>query len=199
MELWSWLLPAGCKISVIDNIRSIERLNNSSLEQFNVLKPSQHKQFNIGMVQYGEEVKDFAFALRCFKEIVKKDKRYTLHLAGKSYLMNNHKDPEEIQNLIDEIGESHIKEHGYVTDISKFYQNIGIILSTSIREGSHEAIIEGMYFGCVPVIRNWPLLDVFNGAKHAFPDYENYSNEMNSSTKLLMLVKTITNSQKRQR
>lgn len=177
LELWSWLLPPGCKISVIDNIRSIQRFSNISYEKFYGLEACEYRKFNIGMVQYGEEVKDFAFALRCFKKIVEEDKRYTLHLAGNSFLINNHKDSEYLQTLINEIGEKHIKEHGFVTDISKFYKDIGIMLSTSIREGSHEAIVEGMYFGCVPVIRNWPLLDVFNGAKNAFPDYENYSNE----------------------
>lgn len=173
LELWSWLLPEDLKISVIDNLRSVERFASYSQNSIQ----DNNRPFQLGMVQYAENVKDLAFALRCLKVLRRQDLRYRIHLAGKPFTGGIHKLDNEISELYNEIGSEVIIEHGYVEEISDFYHNVGIILSTSIREGSHESVIEGAYHGCVPCIRNWPLLAPFNGAALAFPDYGVYETE----------------------
>ena len=173
VELWGWIIPPDIKIVVLDNIRNKERLGDNSKG----LLDSKVRRWSLGMVQYSDEVKDLQFALRVFESLRRRDARYTLHLAGKPILDQENNSFKYIQKLKMEFGENSIIIHGYVTDIGSFYKSIGHILSTSMREGSHESIIEGLYFGCIPAIRNWPLLASYSGAKKAFPDYEIFDRE----------------------
>lgn len=76
---------------------------------------------------------------------------------------------------------SELIESGHVVfekasdDVAKWYGNIGLILSTSDSEGSHQAIAEGMFSGCVPVIRSW------DGASsiYGYPVFDNLNDMKN--------------------
>lgn len=164
LELWGWLLPEDIKITVLQNIRSKERL-----KQKNKIDHL-HRKKTIGMLQYSMEVKDLNFAIDVFEKLYEIDNEYKLLLGGNKLNINDFYG----KNLLDRINSfpfGTIQEVGYVSDMDSFFSKIGFILSTSEREGSHESIIEGMVFGCVPAIRDWPLLSPFNGAKHSFPQF----------------------------
>ena len=63
-----------------------------------------------------------------------------------------------------------IKITPWKDDISSWLQEIGIILSCSDREGTHEACREGIASGCVGVIRKWPWAKDFGGNQTLFPN-----------------------------
>ncbi len=46
--------------------------------------------------------------------------------------------------------------HGWVDDIDAFLDNMNYILSTSIWEGTHLAVLEGMAKGLMPLVHFWP-------------------------------------------
>ena len=45
------------------------------------------------------------------------------------------------------------------------------VISASHREGTHEAVVEGLAMGCIPVIRDWPMVARFGGARSQFADF----------------------------
>ena len=49
------------------------------------------------------------------------------------------------------------------TDVAKALVEVGVILSTSVRESFHCALVEGAASGAVPVVRDWPF---FAGKEH---------------------------------
>ncbi len=57
-------------------------------------------------------------------------------------------------------------------DMEQWYSTIGVILSASDFEGSHQAVAEGMASGAVPVIRNWDGADLLYPPEHVFADVE---------------------------
>jgi len=180
IELWGWLLYEGIEIIVLQNVRSKDRLKKLSP---NSLTNKRRK--TLGMLQYSIEVKDLNFALDIFEKLHNIDNEYKLLLAGNKL---NENDPysKKLLNRINTFPKGSIEELGYVTEMDKFFNEIGFILSTSEREGSHESVIEGMVFGCVPAIRNWPLLSPFKGAQSSFPKFPvfNTSSEISSYIEL---------------
>jgi hypothetical protein len=57
----------------------------------------------------------------------------------------------------------------YVTDVPAALQDVGFTLSCSWREGTHEAVLEGMASGAIPVIRRWPMVRQFGAPETAYP------------------------------
>jgi glycosyltransferase involved in cell wall biosynthesis len=57
----------------------------------------------------------------------------------------------------------------YTNDIPAALQDVGFILSCSWREGTHEAVLEGMATGCVPVIRRWPMVSQYGAPESSYP------------------------------
>jgi hypothetical protein len=55
-------------------------------------------------------------------------------------------------------------------DVPAALQEIGVILSSSVREGCHTAMIEGAASAAVPVVRDWPFFaGKPNGARTLVP------------------------------
>jgi len=166
LELWGWLLPKEIEITVLQNVRSLDRLNIKKASD--ILITNRNK--TLGMLQYNIEVKDLDFALDIFEKLYEKDNSFRLLLAGNK-LDNKDDTSKKLLDRISSFPNDIIQELGYVTEMDKFFKKVGYILSTSKREGSHESVIEGMAFGCIPVIRDWPLLSPFSGAKLSFPQF----------------------------
>jgi len=169
-ELWGWLVPNTVRAVVIENVRSSSRLSlvprTPSVELTDRIK-------TLGMLQYNGAVKDLAFALDVMEHLWKYYPDYKLLLGGNRL---NPKIAAEraLSERIQTFPTGAVQELGYLQDVGAFFNRIGYTLSTSIREGSHETLIEGMKFGCVPVIRNWPLLKPFEGARNSFPTEPNH-------------------------
>ncbi|PRQ61363.1 glycosyltransferase [Vibrio sp. V01_P9A10T6] len=163
LEMWGWLLPANLPIDVIDNIRCKKRVCPASIE-FTLGRKK-----TLGMMQYALPVKDFRFAFEVFKIVYQQDNEFKLLLCGQTLGEIHSKENELLLKEISLLPDGVVQELGYISNVDSFFRKVGFMLSTSEREGSHESIIEGMAYGCVPVVRNWPLLAPFDGAKRAFP------------------------------
>jgi glycosyltransferase involved in cell wall biosynthesis len=53
---------------------------------------------------------------------------------------------------------------GQVDDVPAALTKVGVILSSSVRESFHCALVEGAASGAIPVVRDWPF---FAGRKHS--------------------------------
>ena len=82
----------------------------------------------------------------------------------------------------------------WMSNPSSWFQRVGIILSCSDREGTHEACREGIASGSMGLIRNWPWAKNYGGNADMFPDSFNwdtiseaadYLNSFESSEQLL--------------
>ncbi|PML80833.1 glycosyltransferase [Enterovibrio norvegicus] len=162
-EMWGWLVPENIHVEVIDNIRCQNRINPSLIES-NV-----NRKKIIGMMQYALPVKGFRFAFEVFKRVYEKDNEFKLVVCGQTLNEIKSKENDSLLEEIRLLPKGTVEELGYISEVDSFFRSVGYMLSTSEREGSHESIIEGMAYGCVPVVRSWPLLAPFNGAQRAFP------------------------------
>ena len=119
--------------------------------------------FDIALVGYINHRKNPTIALQIMKQLVDRDKRYILHIAGsfqdrclQDYLMY----------MIDEMGlQDNVKYYGWVDDMEEFWKDKNYLLHTSIHEAHSYAIMEGMAKGIKPIIAN------FRGAKELYPKY----------------------------
>jgi len=59
----------------------------------------------------------------------------------------------------------------FMDEMADWFVNVDFILSCSFREGTHEVIIEGAALGCVPIIRDWPMVKDLGGARAVFSDF----------------------------
>lgn len=136
------------------------------------------RSFQLGMLGFGNMGKDPIFAIEVLQHLVQKDRRWRLHLAGHDFgrptideAANEY--AERYRRILEPIRENIIFS-GFVTDKAKWFAATGFVLSTSQREGSHEAVVEGLAHGCVPALRDWPLVSGFEGAARSFPDYPSF-------------------------
>ncbi len=65
--------------------------------------------------------------------------------------------------------ETAIEVMPYTTDVATALQDVGFIVSCSWREGTHEAVLEGMATGCVPVLRRWPMVKQYGAPESGYP------------------------------
>jgi glycosyltransferase involved in cell wall biosynthesis len=117
--------------------------------------------FNIAYVGYINEKKNPGLLLHCMWELLKRDDRYRLHIAGR------HQDL-RLQLYFDQMVkdlffENRIVFHGWIDDINAWLQDKDYIVSTSYLESFCYAIAEGMACGIKPVIHNWI------GVEHIWP------------------------------
>lgn len=126
--------------------------------------------FTLGMVGWGRQVKDPHFAL----DLMERDERRRLVLIGPGFAQSG---PGALrpyadslrQRLADPALASRIDIVGRTDDVPAHLAKVGVILSSSRREGWHLGLIEGAASGAVPVVRDWPLLASRDGARTTHP------------------------------
>jgi hypothetical protein len=142
--------------------------NAMDLRRYAGEKPSEAR-FNLALVGISAIAKDPRWAIEVLRELRRRDDRYRLLLIGG-----------EISPLASAAaGEYHA---GYLRDLAEFepfgairrlgptddvpstLRDVGVILSTSVRESFHCALAEGAASGAVPVVRDWPF---FAGRPHS--------------------------------
>jgi len=57
----------------------------------------------------------------------------------------------------------------FTDDVPNLLTRVGVIVSSSVREGCHTAVIEGSCSGAIPVVRNWPFFKNFDAPRQIFP------------------------------
>jgi len=118
--------------------------------------------FNLALVGWGSVVKDPLWAFEVVKRVREQDDRYRLLLVGPEfagelspatarYAMRMN--PELVQ--LEQAGA--VRRLGPSEDVPSVLAGVGVILSTSVRESFHAALVEGAASGAVPVVRDWPF------------------------------------------
>ncbi|WP_098024625.1 glycosyltransferase family 4 protein [Streptomyces sp. st115] len=123
--------------------------------------------FNLGLVGIGQVAKDPLWALEVLKGLRERDERYRLFLIGgdmgrptnaaKAYARKLEK---ALKPLVEE---GAVVRAGATDDVPGALEDVGVILSSSVREGCHVGLMEGAASGAVPVVRDWPF---FAGGEH---------------------------------
>lgn len=129
----------------------------------------------LGLIGWGQVVKDPAWALDVLEDLRRDDPAWHLRLVG-----NPFPEDEKLtraaaeynarhESRIERLGDAVLRP-GFTRDVPHALRRIGVILSTSQREGTHEALIQGAASGALPVVRNWPTVARWGGAQTMFPD-----------------------------
>ena len=160
-------------------LRQRPHLSGKAQLIFNAIDCSEFEQpklpgaeFNLGFMGLCPRLKAPHRALEILRRLRQRDRRYTLHFKGRmpwdyAWLWQRDGDRAYYERFFDEVSRCEYRNalvfdpHG--NDVAEWFTKIGFILSTSDREGSHQAVAEGMASGSIPIIRNW------DGAKMLYP------------------------------
>lgn len=126
-------------------------------------------EFTLGIVGITPDLKRLDLALDLLERLRSVDLRYSLRVRGDlpTTHINWEKQPvqaEQWGSILRRLEQNpllrnsvHFDTPG--RDMAAWYQQIGVILSTSDIEGSHVALAEGIASGALPVARNWPGIE----------------------------------------
>ncbi|WP_329169642.1 hypothetical protein [Streptomyces sp. NBC_01685] len=151
---------------VIDNAVDLVRFS---------LPKTPEARFTLGLVGVGQVAKDPRWALEVLRILRRTDERYRLRLIGAPMdpgtgpaLARYHAAyAEELAPLV---AADAVHMSGQTEDVRAELTEVGLILSTSVRESWHLGLVEGAASGAVPVVRNWPFFaDGPHGAHSLFP------------------------------
>lgn len=128
----------------------------------------------LGLVGWNNVTKDPAWALDLLEALREKDDRWTLRLVGHNFPLSNLTGPatayrDDLMRRIEALGDA-VQRPGFTDDVPEALRHIGVILSSSRREGTHEGLIQGVASGAFPVVRDWPYVARWGGARTLFPD-----------------------------
>jgi hypothetical protein len=152
-------------------IGSVVIPNAMDLSSFNTNKYESASK-TIAMLGYASTAKDPLWALEVVEELNKIQPGWKLILAGADFSQT--KKPSEIAYGIEFMKRlaslsDQIELIPFQIDVKEFLQGVGVILSSSVRESFHIAVAEGAASGCLPVVRNWPFFQEFDGARSIYP------------------------------
>ncbi|CAN7154155.1 hypothetical protein [Knoellia sp. LjRoot47] len=129
----------------------------------------------IALVGWAQMVKDPLWALDVLEILRNHDDRWQMRLFGSEFapveqLTATARDyRDQVTQRIEDLGPG-VRKMGYSKDVGHALRRVGVILSSSLREGTHEAAIQGAASGALPVIRNWPFVAAYGGPRTMFPD-----------------------------
>jgi glycosyltransferase involved in cell wall biosynthesis len=117
-------------------------------------------------------VKDPRWAIEVVRELRKHDERYRLLLvrgtlqdptpAAQAYA-------EQLQRDLDELEPTGaVQVLGHTDDVPDALEEIGVVLSSSVRESFHMGLVEAVASGALPVVRDWPFFP--GAARDLFPE-----------------------------
>ncbi|MEU0959428.1 glycosyltransferase family 1 protein [Micromonospora aurantiaca] len=153
--------PQGPRTHMISNAMDLHR--------YVAPKVSADSRFTLGLVGLSSLAKDPRWALAVLRELRRHDERYRLKLVGDD--LNPELSPAitaYVRELDAELAELEpsgaVVRTGRTEDVPGALTDVGVILSTSLRESFHCALVEGAASGAVPVVRDWPF---FAGRPHS--------------------------------
>jgi glycosyltransferase involved in cell wall biosynthesis len=148
--------------------------NAMDLRRYAREKPAEAR-FTLGLVGISAIAKDPRWAIEVLRELRRVDARYRLLLVGsdvngrtspaaKAYQQAYLRDVAELEpsGAVVRTGQTH--------DVPAALTDVGVMISSSVREGSPCGLIEGAASGAVPVVRDWPFFaGKPHGARTLFP------------------------------
>ncbi|MET8146992.1 glycosyltransferase family 1 protein [Actinoplanes sp. NPDC049668] len=150
--------PGAPRTPVITNAVKLDRYRRPKADE---------ARFNLGLVGLSAIAKDPLWAFEVLRELRRRDDRYKLVLIGKEIdgspnataAAYHRRFAAELEKLE---GQGAVRRVGQTDDVPAALTDVGVILSTSVRESFHLGLIEGAASGAVPVVRDWPF---FAGGK----------------------------------
>lgn len=129
------------------------------------------------MTGWAQQVKDPAFALDAIERLRTDDPRWRLRLVGArvadATVEREGDEGEWGRALTARVAAAEadgwLEVTGQVEDVPRRLADAGHVLNTSLREGCPTAVIEGVWAGCLPVVRDWPLYAARGGAARTLP------------------------------
>ncbi len=118
--------------------------------------------FTLGLIGIKAVAKDARWAVRVLRILREHDERYRLVLLGDEPDTGVNDDVRRywnglLRDITDLESAGAVIRMGHVADVPGALEEIGVILSTSVRESFHCALVEGAASGAVPVVRDWPF------------------------------------------
>lgn len=129
---------------------------------------------SIGMIGYNNKNKNAIMGLEIIDQLRANGVELRLYLMGHPF-DDEEDDPVEVEYrskfeayLKDKKLESLIEYIPFNPNIDEGIKYFNFILSTSLREGTHESLIQAMLRSTVPVIRKWPILSQYKSAENIY-------------------------------
>ncbi|MFE0732956.1 hypothetical protein ACFW2X_32925 [Streptomyces antibioticus] len=136
---------------------------------------SDEARFTLGLTGISSVAKDPRWAIEVLRVLRAEDPRYRLFLLGedvdgklsaasRAYARDYRRDVEELEPS------GALRRLGQVDDVPAALTEVGVIISSSVRESFHCGFVEGAASGAVPVGRDWPFFaGKANSARTLFP------------------------------
>ena len=123
----------------------------------------------LGMVGWNSVTKDPAWTLELLEELLRHDDRWRLRLlghdfSGSSLTGSASRYGDDVERRLDALGAA-VERPGYCTDMPEALRHVGVVVSSSRREGTHEGLLQGTASGAWPVVRDWPYVARWGGAR----------------------------------
>lgn len=179
--------PTAPRLWVINNAMELRR--------YRLPKPAEAR-FNLGLVGIGSVAKDARWAIAVLRRLLSVDNRYRLILVGDEIDPGKSAAAKEYSDqLLADLAELEpigaVVRHGRTDDVPEVLRSVGVILSSSVRESFHCALVEGAASGAVPVVRDWPFFARMpHGARTLFPLDWVVSNEDEAAMRVLSTTAT---------
>ncbi|MEU1122683.1 glycosyltransferase [Streptomyces sp. NPDC005899] len=118
--------------------------------------------FNLGLIGVSQVAKDPLWAIDVLRRVREKDERYRLLLVGGDMDPKTSKATSDYRAAFERelkplVASGAVVRLGPTDDVPAMLTDIGVILSSSVREGCHVGLMEGAASGAVPVARDWPF------------------------------------------
>jgi glycosyltransferase involved in cell wall biosynthesis len=145
--------------------------NAMELQRFAGPKPDDAR-FTLGVIGASKPVKDSRWAIEVLRELRRHDDRYRLLLLRGKIIDESaatHEYAEALRRDLDELEPSGaVTVLSHTDDVPTALRDIGVVISSSVRESFHMGLVEGAASGAVPVVRDWPFFP--GAARQLFPD-----------------------------
>ncbi|RPK64896.1 hypothetical protein EES43_08805 [Streptomyces sp. ADI96-02] len=136
---------------------------DNAMELNGLVRPkSADARFNLGLVGISQVAKDPRWAVEVLKHLREHDERYRLLLVGNDMNPKVSKATAGYLTLLQRelkplVESGAVVRTGHTDDIPAVLTDIGVIISSSVREGCHVSLMEGAASAAVPVVRDWPF------------------------------------------
>jgi len=138
---------ALAKFPTLNNTTVLMNTDGIDLDKFTFRHRSPG--FDIGWVGFLNHKKNIPLLLHIAQDYP----AYTFHVAGE---FQDERLEVFVEHFIRTRSLRNVRLHGRVDDMNAFLDDKQFILSTSLWEGTHTAVLEGMAKGLKPLIYNWP-------------------------------------------
>ncbi|EFU80343.1 glycosyltransferase, group 1 family protein [Mobiluncus curtisii ATCC 51333] len=122
----------------------------------------------IAQVGWKVEIKDTYWTINLVKRLRETDPTWRLLLVGP--------EPDSRDAWARPLYKLISANSGWITvtgnreDLADYFKNIGWVVSSSRLESFHRSVVEGSAAGCVPVVRDWPEVARYGGARGIYPE-----------------------------